>query len=172
LRAFEKPDPSNSGKHWMLLRRLFIAVVAIVITAHSHAADRVQTDAMAARFPHGMPWKVELVDLHGKRLGTIDMRVTSVSAHSCMGDVADGLRVEFEQPNTLSRSLPITSYGIATFSGDQVVIDLSGGTCDAYLVMKGAVQSNGSSWGRVYTFGSSGERDVATYRASIPFAHE
>ncbi len=76
-----------------------------------------------------------------------------------------GFPRHFIRPGVLWPPLPIASHGIATFIGDKIKIDLTGGTCDAYLMMDGVVTPDGSSSGVIYTFGPGGEHNVGTYRA-------
>jgi len=151
----------------MLSHKLFTAFLVLSVAGQVIAADALPMDALRAKFPHGIPWKVDVVNPDGKSHGELKMLITSDHARSCMGDVGDGFRVDFIRPDVLSPPLPITSYGVARFIDDKIKIDLTGGTCDAYLVMDGVVTSDGSSAGDIYTFGPGGVHDVGTYHASI-----
>jgi len=133
-----------------------------------HAAEPSPIDALRTKFPHGIPWHVEFVDFAGKSLGAIEMRITSARGDSCLGDMSpDGVRVEFVRKDELSPTLSTTSHGVAKFTGSKVRIDLTGGLCDAYLLMNGEIAVNGSSTGNVSTFGMRGGHEVAKYRATI-----
>lgn len=151
----------------MLAHKLFFAVFILLATGNVIAADAIPMDALRAKFPQGVPWKVEMINADGKSRGDLEMLITSDRARSCMGEVGEGFRVDFIRPDVLSPPLPIASYGIAKFIGNKVKIDLTGGTCDAYLVMDGVVTPDGSSSGDIYTFGPGGEHNVGTYRAII-----
>jgi hypothetical protein len=151
----------------MLAHKLFFAVLILLATSNVIAADAVPTDTLRARFPQGIPWKVQVINPDGKSRGDLELLITSDHARSCMGEVGEGFRVDFIRPDALPPPLPIASYGIATFIGNRVKIDLTGGTCDAYLVMDGMVASDGSSSGDIYTFGPGGEHNVGTYRALV-----
>jgi hypothetical protein len=147
---------------------LIAAWLAALIACGTHAAEPSPIDTLRTKFPDGIPWRVEFVDSAGKSLGAIDMRITSARGDSCLGDMnPDGVRVEFVHKDKLSPTLSTTSYGVAKFTGNKVKIDLTGGLCDAYLLMNGELAANGSSTGDVYTFGMRGGHDVATYRATV-----
>jgi hypothetical protein len=133
----------------------------------SAAADAVPIDALRAKFPQGIPWNVAVINPDGKSRGELEILITPEHARSCMGEVGEGFLVDFIRPGVLSPPLPLASYGIARFIGNKVKIDLTGGTCDAYLVMDGVVSSDGASSGDVYTLGPGGEHNVGTYRAII-----
>ena len=124
-------------------------------------------DALRAKFPLGIPWKVEILNPDGKNCGTLEMLITSDRASSCLGEMTNGVRVEFVRKDTLSPPLPVASHGVAKFDGDKIKIDLTGGICDAYLLMSGVVASNGSSTGDIYTLGLRGGHDVGTYRTAV-----
>jgi len=125
-------------------------------------------DNLVGNYPHGIPWHVEILDASGKTEGSMDLVITAQHARSCLGEIGgDGLRVEFTQTNALPSTLRVESYGAAKFSGDAIKIDLTGGLCDAYLLMSGLLAADGSSSGDIYTFGMRGGHDVAKYRAKV-----
>ena len=146
-----------------------IAVLALtILLAGLVAAGKSSPfDALRAKFPRGIPWKVEIIGPDGKTNGSLELLITSDRASSCLGGMADGVRVEFTRKDALPPMLSIASYGVATVTGDKIKIDLTGGICDAYLLMGGALASDGSSTGDIYTFGMRGGHDVATYRATV-----
>ena len=149
-------------------RASIAAVLAALITCAARAAEPSPIDALRLKFPDGIPWHVQFFDSAGKSLGTIDMRITSAPGDSCLGSMSpDGVRVEFVRKDDLSPTLSTTSHGVAKFSGENVKIDLTGGLCDAYLLMEGKFDANGTSTGDVSTFGMRGGRAVATYRATM-----
>lgn len=152
----------------MTRRPWFAASLAALIACGTHAAEPSSIDALRAKFPHGIPWRVEFVDAAGKSLGAIDMRITSTRGDSCLGDMnADGVRIEFVRKDKLSPTLSTTSHGVAKFAGNKIRIDLTGGLCDAYLLMNGEMAADGSSTGDVSTFGMGGGHAIATYRAAV-----
>lgn len=151
----------------MLAHKWLVAFFLLVFTGAVVAADTAAMDALRARFPRGIPWKVEVINPDGTSRGELETLITSAHASSCMGEIGEGFRVEITRLGVFSPPLHIASYGIARFTGDKVKIDLRGGTCDAYLVMSGVLTSDGMSSGDVYTLGPAGEHDVGTYRAII-----
>lgn len=157
---FTKSKLCFSAKIIFVLLAAFAAACAI-------AADSSPVESLRAKFPHGIPWKVEIVGIDGKSLGAIEMLITSDPASSCLGGMNGGVRVNFTRKDALSPTISVASYGVAQFTGDKIKIDLTGGICDAYLLMSGDVTSDGSSTGEIYTFGMRGGHDVATYRATV-----
>jgi hypothetical protein len=150
-------------------RRMRIAAALATLAAcAARAGEPSPIDSLRVKFPQGIPWHVEFADSAGKSLGAIDMRITSAPGDSCLGGMSpDGVRVEFVRKDNLSPALSTTSHGVAKFTGANVKLDLTGGLCDAYLLMEGKIDASGSSTGDVSTFGMRGGRGVATYRASV-----
>jgi len=147
--------------------RLAIAV-SLVAAGAVHADGRSPIDALRGKFPRGIPWHVEFADSAGNNLGAIDMRITAQAGDSCLGDMnPDAVRVEFVRKDNLSPTLRTTSHGVAKFSGNKARIDLTGGMCDAYLLMEGEIAADGSSKGDVVAFGMRFSNVVATYRAVV-----
>lgn len=151
----------------MLSKKLFSALLVLAVAGRVTAADVSPVDALRTKFPKGIPWRVAFADANGKSRGELEMVITSNPAHSCMGEIGDGFRVEFIHPGALSSSVPIAFYGVATFVGRKVEIDLTGGTCDAYFFMDGMLTPDGSSSGNITTFGRGGRHVVGTYRANV-----
>jgi len=149
--------------------RLTVALpLAIAAACGLHADEHSPIESLRAKFPQGVPWHVEFSDSAGKSLGAIDMRITSQRGDSCLGDMnPDGVRVEFERKENLSPTLGTTAYGVAKFTDNKVRIDLTGGMCDAYLLIEGEIAADGSSKGDVVAFGMRSGHDVATYRATV-----
>jgi hypothetical protein len=149
-------------------RRSIAVFLAALLACATHAAEPSPIEALRAKFPDGIPWRVEFGDSAGKSLGAIDMRITSARGKSCLGGMnPDGVRVEFVRKDNLSPTLSVTSYGVAKFADNKVKIDLTGGMCDAYLLMNGEVAANGSSTGDVSRFGMRGGNEVAKFRAAV-----
>ena len=148
--------------------RQILALALAFAAAAVDAGEPAPIAALRARFPHGIPWHVEFSDSAGHSLGAIDMQITTQSGGSCLGDMnPDGVRVEFMRKDDLSPTLRTTSYGVAKFTGSKVRVDLTGGMCDAYLLMDGEIAADGSSRGDVVAFGMRFSNDVATYRATV-----
>jgi hypothetical protein len=164
--AFDGPDGSLLVRSLMTKCAATIAFLAAFTAGLAIAGKPTPLDALRARFPHGVPWKVEIINADGTSRGTIEMLITSDQGSSCLHEMASGVRVEFARM-ALSPPLPVTSYGVATFDGDKIKIDLTGGLCDAYVLMSGVVASDGSSTGEIHTLGLGGGQDVATYRATV-----
>ena len=145
-------------------------VLAAAIVGCANAAEPRAFAHLRAKFPSGIPWTVKVYDPAGKELASLRMRITRKPADSCLGDMAGGLRVDFDPKDAkaVSPELPIGSYGVAKLTGDGVKIDLTGGICDAYLMMAGKIDSDGSSNGTVYRLSIGGGNDVGTYRATVP----
>ena len=151
----------------MTWRKLAFVLLAAFATGCAIAAGPSPVETLRARFPHGIPWRVEILGGDGKSLGAIEMLITSDQASSCLGEVNDGVRVNFIRKEALSPTISVASYGVAKFTGTKVKIDLTGGICDAYLLMSGEVAADGSSTGEIHTLGMRGGHDVATYHATV-----
>jgi hypothetical protein len=150
-----------------MTRTRFFLVLAASLAGLATAAQPSPFDALRARFPHGIPWQVDIVDTHGKASGTLEMLIKTEKAESCLGGMSDGVRVEFTRKDALPPSLSVESYGVAKLEGDTIKIDLTGGMCDAYLILSGTLAADGSSSGGIRTFGKGGGHDVATYSAKV-----
>lgn len=152
----------------MARNKLITILLGMSVAARLVAAEPSLLDTLMGKYPHGIPWHVEILDADGKAQGSLDLVITAQHASSCLGDIGnDGLRVEFTQTKALPSTLHLQSYGAAKISGDAIKIDLTGGLCDAYLLMGGPLAADGSSSGDIYTFGMRGGHDVAKYRAMV-----
>jgi hypothetical protein len=151
----------------MACRKLTFVLLAAFATGCAFAGEPPSVKLLRAKFPHGIPWRVEIVGVDGKSLGALEILITSDQASSCLGDMNDGVRVNFTRRETLSPTISVASYGVAKFNGDKIKIDLTGGICDAYLMMSGDVASDGSSTGEIYTLGMRDGHDVAKYHATV-----
>jgi hypothetical protein len=151
------------------MKKVLACVVLASIVACANAAEPKAFAKLRARFPTGVPWTVKVYDPAGKELASLRMRITPKAADSCLGDMAGGVRVDFDpkEAKAISPTLPIGSYGVAKFTDDAIKIDLTGGICDAYLLMAGKIDADGSSTGTVYRFSIGGGDDVGTYRATV-----
>ena len=148
-------------------RALWPALVCLVPCLGNSAEPSI-IDSLRQRFPQGIPWHVEFKDMAGSDLGSLDLVITSEPAKSCLGSMgSDSVRARFERIDVAPTRLRIASYGIVQFTGDGITIDLTGDTCDAYLLMSGSLASDGSSAGELYTLGIRGGRDVGTYHATV-----
>lgn len=147
--------------------KLTLFLIAAFATGCAIAGDRSPVESLRAKFPSGIPWRVEILNADGKALGVLEMLITSEKASSCLGEMDDGVRVNFTRKESLSPTISVASYGVAKFTGDKIKIDLTGGICDAYLLMSGEIASDGSSAGEIYTLGMRGGHNVATYRATV-----
>jgi len=141
--------------------------LAIMLTHSAFAAETSPFAALQGRHPGGVPWKVEISDLDGKPNGSMELLITNKTAESCLGGMDGGLRVEYTRKDALPPSLRVESYGVAVVAGDKIKIDLTGGMCDAYLILEGTLAADGTSSGNIHTFGMRGGKDVATYRATV-----
>jgi len=151
------------------MRRLLLPGIALIaFVALTSAADTGVVGSLRTRYAHGIPWTITLIDSHGVSLGELDVVITSERADSCLGSLNDGgVKVRFTREKNLSKTLRLGPYGVAQFSGDDVTIDLTARTCDAYLLLLGSVEVDGSSKGRLSTLGLSGGRDIGTYKAVL-----
>jgi len=148
-------------------RNLILALLAALATGSAAADSPTPIESLRAKFPGGIPWSIEILDSAGKNVGSLDMRITSEPAQSCLGEMTNGVRVEFTHTQALPPTLHVAAYGVATFSGDRMKIDLTGGMCDAYVLMSGQLAPDGSSTGEIYTLGLRGGHDIGTYRATV-----
>ena len=151
------------------MKRMLVATLMTALMLDcAGAGEPSALAALRAKFPRGIPWNVEISDPAGQTLASLKMRITSKSAASCLGDFgADAVRVEFVRKEHVSPDLMLSTYGVAQFTGNKVEIDLTGGICDAYLIMDGKMEPDGSSTGTVFRFGMSGGHDIGTYRATV-----
>lgn len=152
----------------MLRLRLAIGLLAVLAAACTEAPDEGAVDALLARYPAGVPWQIEFFDDGGKSLGKLDAVITYDFGKSCLSDFAEGsMRVNYLSRAQVSRDLMLGDYGVAKFTGDMVAIDLTGGICDAYLLVSGPVKMDGSSRGSLSAFGLSSSRHIGSYRAVV-----
>ena len=148
-------------------RSIAVFCFAVLLATQVAAEDLSPLDVLWAKFPGGIPWKVDITGPDGKGNGSLELLITSDHASSCLGGMDDGFRVVFVRKDTLPPTMSVASYGVAKVTGDTIKIDLTGGVCDAYLLMGGTLAPDGSSTGDIYTFGMRGGHDVATYRAMV-----
>lgn len=145
-----------------MFNKLFAVVLAALAAGPVPAAEAPDVPASSAE----ILWRVEFFNLNRASLGTVEMRITTERAKSCLGDAdVNTRRVEFLGRDGLSSAVKLAGYGVASFDGGDVKVDLSGGVCDADLVMEGALDGDGSSMGSLYTLSLGGGHDVGTYRA-------
>jgi len=150
-------------KHILVVTLMFAFVLDCAV-----AGEPTALASLRAKFPQGIPWNVEISDPSGQNLASLQFRITSESAASCLGDFgADAVRVEFVRKEHVSPDIRLASFGVAQFTGDKVEIDLTGGICDAYLIMDGKMEADGSSTGTVFRTGMAGGHDIGTYRATV-----
>ena len=57
----------------MLSHKLFIAFLVLSAAGRVIAADALPMDALRAKFPHGIPWKVDVINADGKSRGELEM---------------------------------------------------------------------------------------------------
>ncbi len=165
--GFEMVKLNEAVRPFMAWYKPIAVFLAVLVPCLAIAAEPSPFDALRTKFPHGVPWKVEILDTNGKPSGTLEMLITSDPGSSCLSDMKDGVRVKFTRKSALPTTMSIASYGVAEITGDEIKIDLTGGICDAYLLMSGKVASDGSSTGDIYTLGMRGGHDVAKYRATV-----
>ena len=151
----------------MTLPRLVIVLIAALASEFAVADDASPVQSLRAKFPDGIPWRVEILSTDGKSLGALEMLITSDQASSCLGEMSDGVRITFTRKENLSPTVSVASFGVAKFTGDKIKIDLTGGICDAYLLMSGEVAADGSSTGEIYTLGLRSGHDFGTYHATV-----
>jgi hypothetical protein len=149
------------------VRKLIVIFLAAMASGLAIAGDSSSIESLRTKFPKGIPWKVEILGTDGKSLGALEMLITSDPASSCLGEMNDGVRVKFTRKDALSPTLFVATYGVARFTGDKVKIDLTGGLCDAYLLMSGEMAADGSSTGEIHTLGMREGHDVGTYHAVV-----
>ena len=143
------------------------ALLLALMSGQASSAEPAAIAALRARFPQGIPWMVKILDAAGQSLGSLEVRITSTQASSCLGDMNPGVQVDFVRKELAPANLPIAFHGVARFRDDTVKIDLTGGTCDAYSIMEGKIEADGSSTGDVFRFGMWGSTGIGTYRATV-----
>ena len=156
----------------MPVARMKKALASLVLATALVGSARAEPKAFAhlrTKYPSGIPWTAKVFDPAGKELASLHMRITKKPEHSCLGDMEGGVRVDFDPKaaKAIWPNLTIGTYGVAKLTDDSIKIDLTGGICDAYLLMSGKIDHDGSSKGEIYRFSIGGGDDVGTYRATV-----
>jgi len=55
---------------WYKLVTVFLAAL---VASQTVVAEPLSGDALRARFPHGIPWRIEILSLNGKSQGVLEM---------------------------------------------------------------------------------------------------
>ena len=112
-------------------------------------------------------WHIQFFDTKKNDLGSLDVHFTAREGHSCLGSKSGkSFLIVVERRTHLSSTINVTESPALSFDGPDFVIDLTGGICDAYVLIKGAVPTAGVSAGQVSTLGWSPPRTIATFVAT------
>ncbi len=144
-----------------------LIVLAPLVVGTAASAGATNWEVLLARFPNGVPWRIQVLDESNKILGNLEVVLTSQPAKSCQKDFGRGYLVSYRSHPAELGSWPIGNYGIASVSGDTISLDLSGGRCDDYVMTKGELESDGTSMGEVFALHKVFGHDLGTYRATL-----
>ena len=151
---------SATTQRWLLA---MVTVPCVVL-----AADLAPFEALRKEHPAGVPWSVEFNDKAGQSLGRLNVLITDRPAMSCLGSIGpDAVRVTYLESFGPIKTLVQSPYGVAKISGTKVQIDLTGNMCDAYVLMRGEVQADGSATGELYTLGMGSGETLGAFHATV-----
>lgn len=143
--------------------------VALVLAPCSvMASDLAPLEALRKLHPEGVPWSIELTDGAGKGLGRLDVLITDQPARSCLSSIGpDAVRIEYLAKDGPISRIVTSPYGVGKFDGSTVQIDLTGDTCDAYVLLGGEMLADGSSSGELYTLGIRSGQTLGAFHATV-----
>jgi len=117
--------------------------------------------------PFPASWHIQFFDAKKADLGSLDVHFTAAAGHSCLGTKSGkSFLVVVDRKTRLSPLINVTDSPALSFDGSNFVIDLTGGICDAYVLMTGAVPFYGEASGEVSTMGWGASRTIATFVAT------
>jgi hypothetical protein len=140
----------------MQTRALWALTIAIVLSGCAKSSAPV----VAAN-----SWKVSIFDVDHRAAGTIVLHVTTRTGTSCLGGFEDSKLVVIDRATDLLPAITISRFPVAKIDGDNFSFDLSGGICDAYVLLHGKVLTDGSAAGKVSTLSLGGGETLGTFVA-------
>ena len=151
---------STKSRRWL---SALVIVPCLVL-----AADLAPLEALRKKHPTGVPWSIEFTDKAGQSLGRLDVLITDRPAMSCLGSVGpDAVRVAYLDVVGPIKRIVRSPYGVAKISGTKLQIDLTGNMCDAYVLMRGEMQADGSATGELYTLGMRSGETLGVFHATV-----
>jgi hypothetical protein len=118
---------------------------------------------------HSFPqrWHIQFFDDQRKDLGSIDVHFTVKEGRSCLGSKSGkSFLIVVDRRTRLSPMFKVTESPALSFDGAEFVIDLTGGICDDYVLMKGTIPTSGVAAGKVSTLGWNPPQTIATFKAT------
>jgi hypothetical protein len=110
-------------------------------------------------------WRVSLFDSKHNSAGNIDLHVTKKEGRSCLGGYEGGYLVVIDRTANLSSQVRVSNTPVAKIEGDHFSIDLSGGICDAYVLLEGRIMDGGHAAGDIHTLGWGEAQTIGTFVA-------
>ncbi len=112
-------------------------------------------------------WHIQFFDTKKNDLGSLDVHFTAREGRSCLGSKSGkSFLIVVDRRTHLSSTITVTESPALSFDGSNFVIDLTGGICDDYLLIKGIIPTAGLSAGEVSTLGWRPPRIIATFVAT------
>lgn len=161
--------PLNSGVRLLMSATPAPWFVALVLApCWVLASDVAPLKTLRKVHPEGVPWSIELTDGAGKGLGRLEVLITDQSARSCLSSIGPGaVRIEYLAKDGPISRIVTSPYGVGKFDGSTVQIDLTGDTCDAYVILGGEMLADGSSSGELYTLGIRSGQTLGAFHAKV-----
>lgn len=168
-RICEEPKDRFERSHGTSVRRRHAIAWKLLLTLQIAAlsACKQPRDVLVLeghRFPER--WHIQFFDTKKNDLGSLDVHFTEAEGRSCLGSTGKTFLVVVDRRSRLSSAIKVTDSPALSFDGSDFVIDLTGGMCDAYVLMKGTIPSSGAAAGEVSTLGWSPPRTIATFVAT------
>ena len=142
----------------------FLAVAATGVVAAAPPANPAPPSSGTSR-----AWKISLFDAQHHAVGTIQLHFTSQRGQSCLASFGkDALLLVIDRIDDVPPQLRIAPTAAAKIEGDTISIDLTSGTCDAYVLLEGKTSQNGGATGDINTLSLGGARNFGTFVATVP----
>jgi hypothetical protein len=149
------------------LRLTWSIILALQIASLSACTEPKDINLEGHRFPEH--WHVNFFDSKTNDLGSLDVHFTALEGRSCLGSKSGKFfLVVVDRRTHLSSTINVTDSPALSFDGSDFVIDLTGGICDAYVLMRGTIPTSGVATGEVSTLGWSPPQTIATFIAAPP----
>lgn len=148
-----------------LFRLTWTVILGLQITSFVACAAPKDVILGGHRFP--VHWHIQFFDTEKNDLGSLDVHFTAREGRSCIGSKSGkSFLMVVDHRTHLSSTIHVTDSPALSFDGSDFVIDLTGGICDAYVLMRGAIPASGMAAGEVSTLGWSPPRTIATFVAT------
>jgi hypothetical protein len=147
------------------LRLTSTVILAVQIASFSAYAAPEDIILEGHKFPER--WHIQFFGTKKNDLGSVDLHFTAREGRSCLGSKSGkSFLIVVDRRTHLSSTINVTESPALSFDGSDFVIDLTGGICDAYVLIKGAIPIAGVAAGEVSTLGWSPPRTIGTFVAT------